>query len=95
MNTLRERVAEGAAILDAEYPTWFEQIDRSTLNMGNTSLCVLGQVFGNFNEACERLDISGFDEGFYGDPTGQYQAEQAALQDLWIEVITQRLAAQS
>ena len=42
--TLAERVARGVAFLEMTMPDWREHIDVSTLDMGSTDLCVLGQL---------------------------------------------------
>jgi hypothetical protein len=45
-----KNVKRGAALLDREQPGWRDQIDLSTLNLSNGCFCVLGQVFGLYEE---------------------------------------------
>jgi len=45
-----ERVAAGAAHLDAEQPDWLDLI-RAPLDMGDANNCVLGQVYGDYWDA--------------------------------------------
>jgi hypothetical protein len=45
LTTYRERVAKGAAVLDAEVPGWADRIDLDSLELRNTNQCVLGQLF--------------------------------------------------
>lgn len=45
MSTLAERVAAGATWLDEHVPGWEHRIDLAKLNLSDTCLCVLGQVF--------------------------------------------------
>jgi hypothetical protein len=45
MNIDNTRVARGAALLDSYDPQWYDKIDLDTLDLGNTSWCVLGQLF--------------------------------------------------
>lgn len=45
MISIAERVAAGAAWLDEHYPTWWEKIEISTLNVASCHHCVLGQVY--------------------------------------------------
>lgn len=60
--TITERVAAGAAWLDEQRPGWWQDgpdgIDLGGLDMDDACLCVLGQVFAEFDED---LFNSGFD----------------------------------
>lgn len=44
-DTMRERVAQGAKILDEKEPDWFRKIDVATLDFSSYTNCVLGQLF--------------------------------------------------
>lgn len=44
----QSRVNRGAALLDAEFPGWFERIDTDSLDIATCSRCVLGQVYGDY-----------------------------------------------
>ncbi len=96
--TIAERVARGAAILDAHRPGWHSQIDAEFLDLSSCSECVLGQLFGAFEDGVAALGISvdftlqeeaqhGFDirchEG--GDVYAELHAE-------WLRVISERRA---
>jgi hypothetical protein len=50
----RERVARGAALLDAQMPDWFTRIDVGALNIRRDCHCVLGQLESSFMDAVER-----------------------------------------
>lgn len=43
--TADERVARGAALLDARHPGWHEEVDLDRLYMRSTCDCVLGQLY--------------------------------------------------
>ena len=45
MSTIAERVAKGAALLDAEQPGWADRIDLDELELESCRHCVLGQLF--------------------------------------------------
>lgn len=45
MDTLAERVGAGARWLDEHVPGWEHRIDLAKLDLKDTCLCVLGQVF--------------------------------------------------
>lgn len=44
MSTIAERVAAGAAFLDAREPGWWQRIDLDTLDLQAPCRCVLGQL---------------------------------------------------
>lgn len=46
--TIEQRVAAGAAYLDEHKPGWIDEIELAALDLANTCLCVLGQVYGNY-----------------------------------------------
>lgn len=57
-NTVRARVYAGAAFLDAFLGTkWAKQIDPKRLAIANGSSCVLGQVFGDYSEGIDELNL--------------------------------------
>jgi hypothetical protein len=43
-STIAERVAAGAAWLDANRPGWVERIDLETLDLGDPCRCIVGQL---------------------------------------------------
>lgn len=57
MSDVVDRVARGAAWLDEKYPAWFEGIDLSTLDLGNCTRCVLGQVYTGVIPAAEQGQV--------------------------------------
>lgn len=49
--SIEERVAAGAAWLDAEVPGWLDLIVLPDLQLSSGCNCVLGQTFGDFDDA--------------------------------------------
>lgn len=47
---IRARAARGAELLDSELPDWAKMIDAKRLDMDCASDCILGQVFGSYQE---------------------------------------------
>lgn len=47
----KSAVAKGAKLLDKILPGWYKQVDLSKLDMGDASLCMMGQLFGAGVEA--------------------------------------------
>ena len=57
---LRENVRRGIRKLDAHFGDrlWREKLDHSTLNVRRYENCVLGQLFGSFQEGLYALDVT-------------------------------------
>jgi hypothetical protein len=50
-----QQIAKGMALLAERKPDYRDKLDLIMLDMGRTSYCVLGQVYGNFFNAMEEL----------------------------------------
>lgn len=59
-----ERVQRGAALLDRVDPSWRPKVKRSELNLSSPGHCIVGQVFGGYNDGLEMLGLRTFDKGF-------------------------------
>lgn len=98
MSTITERVARGAAWLDNARPNWFREIDLSRLVMTSPCECVIGQLFGDYNDFIDGdLVEGGFstetDWGFrHAFNTGSERQFQN-LETEWRRVISERRAA--
>lgn len=44
---LQEKVHRGAKVLDQVVPGWEKRVNLKTLHMGSSTLCMLGQLFGD------------------------------------------------
>lgn len=100
---VRQMVARGAELLDRVKPEWFTLIDLGTLDMALPRYCILGQLYGNYWDGLELLELTGtrdvqayygFDLEFF--PCAGFTALEAApawavLQDEWKAVIADRL----
>jgi hypothetical protein len=53
-----DRVAAGAAWLDANRPSWWQRINLDTLDLSLNCGCVLGQLDGDFWDAPEVIKAS-------------------------------------
>lgn len=47
---LRERARRGAAWLDSTMPGWHRRISTETLDIEDTNTCIIGQLFGDYND---------------------------------------------
>lgn len=93
--------ANGAALLDAEVPGWPGRIDTTTLHMGMTCSCILGQLFGDYCHGKtalrdKRPGLTVVQHGFDIGP-GISMDEQADtyshLRDAWLYEIAVRMQA--
>jgi hypothetical protein len=81
MRDYSNEVAKGIRVLDLQVPNWRQKIDVENLDLGSCSICVLGQVFGDYNDGIEELNVDGYEHGF--NTTGSY----AELKDAWVEAL--------
>lgn len=82
-----EEVKAGMELLDQEVPGWREKIDLDSLDLSDCYECILGQVFGHFNEGRRMIAEVDNDPGKYGfdcHPTG-YEF----LTQIWKEALSQ------
>lgn len=99
--TIQERVAAGAAALDAYLPGWVDRVDLGTLDMRSPCGCILGQAFDNywtapFGDPYDDPERYRADLGFQAystlDGGSGEPGEYAALQDEWARLIEARRA---
>lgn len=98
-DTITERVARGAALLDVATPGWFEAINLDWLDLSNCNRCVLGQLAGDFMDALVEYEINpdeararGFEVSVDVEDVSVIDAEYDALTAAWRELITARRA---
>ena len=91
-----ERVARGAALLDARYPGWEGYLDLGRLDMLNIDLCVAGQV-GNGVRNVTRGCVSGWgyiQSQCFDDEMGHAMAGHGFVytedHDTWVALIKER-----
>ena len=56
IETMKERVANGARWLDENFPGWTERIDPATLHLSDGMHCICGQVFAEEVKGVDNLD---------------------------------------
>ena len=54
---IADRVSAGIDFLDGRVPGWDERIDLDTLKIEHCTRCVLGQLFGDFGDGLDQLDL--------------------------------------
>lgn len=96
MSTISERVQRGAEWLDTHRDTWFSDINLDELILSSPCDCVLGQLYGGFDDRPDDLEDAE-DYGFNVQPhmsgSAEIAAEYDALEAEWRRVITERRAA--
>ena len=89
-----EAVNKGAALLDKVRPNWYKEINLDTFHFLNPSLCIIGQLYGQYLNGEEALELNtlcdAVDHGF--DITAMLMYECLAIQDEWVKVIQERLS---
>jgi hypothetical protein len=98
--SLASRVRAGVELLDIMRPKWWTRVNPNSLNMWSPSLCVLGQMAGDYECGADALfgedeelgnprayGLEGFSEGHE-----DYRTETRHLTRLWAYVIRQRQA---
>ena len=58
--------SNGARLLDAHAPGWFDNVSAEDLRLASTCDCVLGQLFGEYMEARILLGITAVEAANYG-----------------------------
>jgi len=92
------RARVGAEVLDSNEPPdghWYETINRDRLNLDNCTLCVLGQLYGNYFEAPDVYRLYASDYGFdieSGVSNSPTRIEYHHLDAAWRRIIDERLA---
>lgn len=81
MSNYSDFVTKGINLLDEQVPDWRTKIDPERLNLASCEVCVLGQIFGDYDTGLEQLNIDGYDYGFntYGSMAELTEAWRDAL----------------
>lgn len=93
-----DRVARGAGFLDGHFPGWTRRVTLARLRIGHNTDCLLGQLFGAYDEAKTRtlapmlpgntdMDVWAYEHGFIG---GTVHLRQA-----WVTEVNARRAARA
>ena len=92
--TITARVGAGARFLDTHgLQSWWDRIDLDTLDVYDTRLCPLGQLFGSYTRACNTFAQHpdwAEDHGF-----AAIEDEYPALNRAWRRTILRRREASS
>lgn len=91
---MAQRVAAGAAWLDANLPDWEARIDLERLDLSEAKLCILGQLFGDYGNKASRnarFSDKGLESGNRGFNT--YSGGYEPLTAEWRHLIEARRAA--
>lgn len=84
---METEVRKGIEWLDEYLPEWRECIDTSILDMGHVHDCILGQIFGNYDNACYEngLPIQSTEHGFYLNDADVHRYHE--LGETWIALM--------
>jgi hypothetical protein len=94
MTTTAELVSKGVALLNEQMPDWRERVRVELLWMPSGTMCILGQLYGEFDIGAGALDIMceedryGFCIPFKDADDDLYKFDYAELQAEWIRVLS-------
>ncbi len=95
LGMLRSRAARGAKLLDRRAPGWWERIEVSRLDLASCPLCVMGQLFGHYEQGLARLAV--WRRGHeYGFALPSFESEMSSseawvkLTDIWRSIVFKR-----
>lgn len=106
MNTedqlLKDHVSLGATLLDRAEPEWAAMVDVDGLNLNETDLCILGQIFGTYDKGLQALNMAeGTSAALHGfnlhetlvsqDNDDLWNTYMKKLAEFWKEEIKSRL----
>ena len=73
-HTIEKRVEAGVAFLNVVKPNWLKKIDVEKLDLGNKKVCMLGELYGYYDDGISTLGLenktSATNLGFYGSKRG-------------------------
>ena len=55
---ISNRVKAGIAFLNVVEPDWLKRIDLEKLDLSNSKTCILGEVYGNYYDGRDKLDLN-------------------------------------
>ncbi len=90
---VKYRVDCGAQFLDENVPDWFKRINVQFLDMCELDTCILGQLYGNYQNGTRELfgDIWLDRVGKYGFSRYGTNIKYSDLKECWINEISARL----
>jgi hypothetical protein len=90
---LADRVSAGIDFRDREHPYWDREVDLRKLDLGDCMRCVLGQLYGEFADGAELLDLGTSDAIRLGFELGGDDGDYDELTGLWVAAIRARREA--
>lgn len=97
---IRERVERGVALLDEHVPDWWQRLDTDILDIGDGSVCVLGQVYATEGDCCGwcngTAELQDAVPGFRTETAWQWgfdigpDGRKNAVEDIWREIARER-----
>lgn len=99
-----DRVARGAALLDEQVPGWERRIDPDRLDVTSACGCILGQVFGSYDDGCRQLQLGVTDDELFEVDTLEAARHgfetyglslYVDLQDAWDNMLATRVLSAS
>jgi hypothetical protein len=96
VSTIAERVAKGTALLDEKLPGWWRAINLVRLELNDCQDCLLGQLFGDYDDGLPELGLSdraAAESGFAEPGFLLERTDYPSLGAEWVRVILARREA--
>lgn len=81
MTELRQRVLNGAMFLDQHVPGWRDKINIDDLNIRSGCYCILGQIYGDYEEGAKILNMPVVDK--YHPPSPSKESIELGFNDVY------------
>ena len=86
-DSISQRIGQGVALLDANRTGWEKYLDLETLDLGDCTFCVLGQLYGSYDTGKEELGLNtGSEHGF-----DSHRGEFTSLTRAWRRIVAKRI----
>jgi hypothetical protein len=76
LDAIDKAAEKGAKRLDQRKPGWFRKIDQKKLDLGSTCYCVLGQLYGEYNEESIATVVGGWVRKLTGSRSSVYSVAE-------------------
>lgn len=86
---MQDRIKRGLELLDTEARGWENEIDLTILDMGDSDVCILGQLYGTYRDGLEALTLSlSPEEAGFERVAGE--STYTELTQTWTEIIRKK-----
>lgn len=85
---IKNRINNGVIYLNSVYPGWYNKIDLENINIRSLSVCILGQLYGNYCDAVNKLNLDLDDRIHYCFTNKSMEYHTSFINEYWKLVIS-------